>query len=301
MLTKNIFSIMVAGSFLSLSLGCSNPSSITQDSFENLNQVSMSSSFKNIDYKQIKVATYNVEKIKSPDALAVTIKDLNADVLALQEVDAKTSKTFFDKYLKDSGYQLVIPQQSGDSIDVVLLTKLPVIDTNPIVTKDAPPNITKNLFQVNLKANDNYSFIMLITNFKSNNSDLMEGIRTSIKAFEKSNRMYNYILAADLNNAPDAPFLQPMLDPRSSGLSFHDVVNEDLGSSAYSYIKGSKKSRVDYLMPSAGMFDEYLKNSVVIQNSTKTGDTSVFTKASSHLPIFSNFSVEKDLTVMGKK
>lgn len=297
---KNIISIITATSLLVLSSGCSNTSVITQDSLETLNQVS-ASSLKTTSYKQIKVATYNVEKIKSPDALATTIKELNADVLALQEVDAKTSKAFFDKYLKDSDYQLVIPQQSGNSADVALLTKLTIIDTNPIVTKDAPQNITKNLFQVNLKANDNYSFIMLVTKFKSNNNDLMEGIRTSVRAFEKANRMYNYILAADLNNAPDAPFLQPMLDPRSSGLSFHDVVSEDLGSDAYSYIKGSKKSRIDYLMPSAGMFDEYLKNSVAIQNTTKSGDTTVFTKASSHLPIFSNFSVEKDLTVMGKK
>lgn len=300
MLIKNILSIITATSLLLLSTGCSNTSVINQDSFETLNQVS-ASSLKTTNYKQIKVATYNVEKIKDPDALATIIKDLNADVLALQEVDAKTSKAFFEKYLKDSGYQLVVPQQSGNLADVSLLTKLPVIDTNPIVTKDVPQSITKNLFQVNLKANDNYSFIMLVTKFKSNNTNLMEGIRTSVRAFEKANRMYNYILAADLNNSPEVPFLQPMLDPRSSGLSFHDVVSEDLGSEAYSYIKGTKKSRVDYLMPSAGMFDEYLKSSVVIQNSTKTGDTSVFTKASSHLPIFSNFSVEKDLTVMGRK
>lgn len=301
MLIKNMLSVILASSFLALSVGCSSTSLVDQSSFENLTQVSMSSISKTATYKKIKVATYNVEKFKSSDALATTIKEVNADVLALQEVDAKTSKVFFDKYLKDSGYQLVVPQQSGNAVDVALLTKLPVVDTDPIVTKGAPENINKNLFQVKLKANENYSFIMIVTHFKSNNTELIEGLRTAVKTFEKANRMYNYILAGDLNNAPNAPALQPILDPRSSGLSFHDVVMEDLGSDVYSYIKGSKKSRIDYLMPSAGMFDEYIKDSVLIQSATKNGDKTVFTKASSHFPVYSTFNVEKDLTVMGRR
>lgn len=301
MLIKNILSVVLASSLFVLSTGCANTPSINQDSFEGLTQVSRSASLKTSAYKKIKVATYNVEKFKSSEALATTIKEINADVLALQEVDAKTSKVFFDKYLKESGYQLVLPQQSGNAVDVALLTKLPVVDTDPVVTKDAPENINKNLFQVKLKANENYSFIMIVTHFKSNNTELIEGLRTAVRTFEKANRMYNYILAGDLNNAPNAPALQPILDPRSSGLSFHDVVMEDLGSDVYSYIKGAKKSRIDYLMPSAGMFDEYIKDSVVIQNATKTGDKTIFTKASSHFPVYSTFSVEKDLTVMGRR
>ncbi|MFN8672303.1 MAG: endonuclease/exonuclease/phosphatase family protein [Candidatus Sericytochromatia bacterium] len=258
-------------------------------------------------FSEIKVATYNTQgaldlatKKNDLATLADAIKALNPDVLSLQEVSSKTNlKTFVDKYLSSMKYDIVAKEEGK----LAILTKLPVTGTKT----EIPTDISKYLLQVELKASDNYKFNMFagkIPTLASRNNqpadqDKVEKIRQFFKAYEKADRMSNYLWAGDLAGEPDAPEMQGILDPRASGLTFHDVVTEDIGSDkdVYSYNKDNVKKRIDYLMPSGGMFQEYKKNTVQIIKDSKS---KVFLKASNHLPIIATFSTEKDITVNKK-
>lgn len=101
--------------------------------------------------KAIRLATYNVENLFDDhddpelmgdfedlddtkpkaelEALAATIRRLDADVLALQEIESNAAlEAFRDTYLKDMGYEHMISIDSGDErgIENAVLSRFPV-------------------------------------------------------------------------------------------------------------------------------------------------------------------------------
>lgn len=292
---------------LSLTAACSNtellePQILTNDSIETFGTKKNS----NTSYKEISVSTYNVKSLfdakvkvketakseKELKALADSIRDMNSDVVALQEIQSNTTlKNFNDKHLKDLGYKIAMKEENNS--DTAILTKLDIenVKYNPSV----------NLLQAKLKANDAYSFTLFVAHLKSSSQksqqdplmmESVQKIREFIRKYEQENRFSNYILAGDLNASPSSVELQGILDPRSSGLNFHDVVTQDLGSNAYTYKKD--KVRLDYILVSAGMVREYNRKSVQIHKTPKSGNSNMYLEASDHLPITAKFNVEVD-------
>lgn len=297
---------------LALTPACSNtdilePQLISDQSIETFATKKTS----NGEYKEISVATYNVKSLfdgkvssnekpkseKELKALAESIKDMNAEVIALQEVSSKsTLKNFNDSYLKGLGYEIAMKEDNN--LDTAILTKLPVLNL-----KNNKELGNGDLLQVKLKANAGYSFTLFVAHLKSSNQKVnpdpqmmqsVQNIRDFIKQYERENRFSNYILAGDLNAKPDSIELQGILDPRSSGLNFHDIVTQDLGNDVYTYHPKKNRARLDYLLVSAGMVREYNRNSVKIHTSPKNGTTNVYLEASDHLPITAKFNVEVD-------
>lgn len=294
---------------LSLTAACSNtellePQVLPNDSIETFGTKKNSNS----SYKEISVSTYNVKslfeakvRVKEPvksekelKALADSIRDMNSDVIALQEVQSNTTlKNFNDKYLKDLGYKVAMKEENN--LDTAILTKLDI--------ENVKATTSGNLLQAKLKANNGYSFTLFVAHLKSSSQksqqdpQMMESvqkIREFIRSYEKENRFSNYILAGDLNAAPDSVELQGILDPRSSGLNFHDVVIQDLGSNVYTYSPKKDRARLDYILVSAGMVREYNRKSVQIHKSPKSGNPNMYLDASDHLPITATFNVEVD-------
>lgn len=290
---------------ISLTAACSNtellePQILANDSIETFGTKKNS----NTSYKEISVSTYNVKSLfdvkvkakseKELKALAASIRDMNSDVIALQEVQSNnTLKNFNDKYLKDLGYKVAMKEENN--LDTAILTKLDI--------ESVKSTTSGNLLQAKLIANQGYSFTLFVAHLKSSSQksqpdpQMMESvqkIREFIRLYEKENRFSNYILAGDLNATPDSVELQGILDPRSSGLNFHDVVIQDLGSNVYTYSPKKDRSRLDYILVSAGMVREYNRKSVQIHKSPKSGNPNMYLDASDHLPITATFNVEVD-------
>ncbi len=302
---NKVTSFFIASVFSILSFSCSqevsNPINLESD---NLNTFSRSIAV----FNQIKIATYNAQNAFDPakktdlNSLAEAIKTMNVDVLALQEVKSKENlKSFVDKYLSTMQYTII----NNESGKLALLTKLPTTE----VKTEIPSDISTNLLQVGLKANDNYKFNMFVGKIDAAkgttlaDADKVEKVRQFFRAYEKADRLSNYFLAGDFTGEPDSSEMLLMLDPRASGLTFHDLVVEDigLGKDIFSYSKANKKGRMDYLMPSGGMYQEYIRQTVQIDNKARViTPNNIFLKTSNHLPIIATFSTEKDITVNKK-
>ena len=335
MLGKKLFSSAISALFLSMSFACSDSNLSAPELDLTAQNVQMMATTKvkpSNPEKEITVATYNVENLfdgvqnkgkaaekpKSEEqlkALSASMHDINADVIALQEVESRaTLKKFKDTYLSDMNYEIVLREGNDPrGIDVAVLTRLKVADVKSHknvkinVPNSAPQTFSRDLLQVRLVANAKYTFSFFVTHLKSqiggDDADAkrkaeVQKIREFMRDYEKQNKRSNYILAGDFNDVPSSESLQPILDPRASGLALHDIVWEDLGSGpdVFSFHPQEHRSRIDYILPSFGMHADYIKNSVQIHKAPKNGgDPNMFFNASDHLPITAKFNVSKDL------
>jgi endonuclease/exonuclease/phosphatase family metal-dependent hydrolase len=279
---------------------------INLNSLDN-SQALISSKVKNQDSsKTFTVGTYDInDYFKNNNSVKQSnlnkiIHSLNSDVLALQGVSNYNEiKIFNDKYLKDLNYKFYSSQDAGSQNNSVILSKFDVNNLKKISTKDSGYPM-KNLFKVNVSVNPNYSFTFYTVNFKSADTSgysqskrdsEIEEMKKYVMTNQKANFRENYLMVGNLNGSPTQPDLQTIIDPRSSGLSFHDVITEDIGAdnSIFSYESKTKgKSRPDYVLVSPNMFNEYIYQSVTIHNQD---NKKLLQDTSSHYPVTAKFNL----------
>ncbi|MFN8578509.1 MAG: hypothetical protein U0354_16900 [Candidatus Sericytochromatia bacterium] len=273
------------------------------------NVLSSSNNNKNQNFlKTFTVATYDInnyfqkynhDNVKQLN-LSKVIHNLKPELVALQGVsNFNEIKTFNERYLKDLNYKFYSSEDLGSQNKSVILTKFSVIETKKVSTKDNPYP-TKNLFKLKLTVNPKYTFSVYTMNFRSVESPNylqaqrdkdIEDVKKYIIANQKTNFRDKYLVLGNLNGSPTQPDLQTMVDPRSSGVSFHDVITEDFGSdnSIFSYESKTKgKSRPDYVFVSVGMFDEYIYQSVKIHNQD---NKKLMQDVSEHYPVTATFNL----------
>lgn len=323
---KTISLSILSGLLLSIVSACSQQE-LTQDS----NLVSNIETFSKSKKSQtITLATYNIKNLfdgvqnpgKQPEkpkpeeeltALSDAIHDINADVIALEEVETKgTLQKFRDKYLSDMNYEIVLREGNDPrGIDVALLSRLPIIGVKSYknvkinVPGQEPDTFSRDLLQVKMKTENNYQFTLFLTHLKSQiggdyatakrKAEAMK-IRQFLRDFSKANPKDNYLLAGDLNDVYNGDSLQAILDPKKSDLNLTDLILKDIGfgPDVYSYHPEKYRARIDYILVSPNMMNEYIPQSVNIHKVTKSGDTQTFFKASDHLPVTAKFDVSID-------
>lgn len=329
---KKLISSLVPGLILTFNVSCGQ-SDITNDFLSSeISNVSTLSKKSQYSVQELKFATYNIRNLfdgvqnpgKEPEkpkpenelkALADSIKEINADVIALQEVESKsTLKAFVSKYIPEMNYEVILREgNDGRGIDVAILTKLPVLNIKNYknvkvnVPGSEPQLLSRDLLQVKLKANDNYTFTTFVTHLKSHHggdqADIKreaeaKKIRQLVKSFVKSNPSKNYILAGDFNDTYDSKPLRPLLDPKVSDLNLTDIIFKDLGTAqhVYTYHPQKFRSRIDYILVSPTMMKEYINKSVYIHKTSSINENKfIFFEASDHLPVTAKFNVSQDL------
>lgn len=281
--------------------------------------------------KTMTLATYNVRNlfdgIQNPDkepetakpvkelqALSQSIHDTNPDVVALQEVESKsTLSQFRDRYLADMGYREVVLIEAHDprGIDVAVMSRFPVLNvkshadlTFPVPGQSQPQTFSRDLLQVQLQAPNHYRFTLFVTHLKSQHGGdtatlkraaEVKQIHQLLNQFQTSNPKDNFVLMGDFNAKPNAPELNPVLQ----GLGLTDIILQDLGdhSGVYTYHPQQYRSRIDFMMVSGSMAPEYIKQSVIIHKpfKTNTGWQKIyFYDASDHLPVTAQFDISTD-------
>lgn len=259
----------------------------------------------------ISLATYDIKGIFKSDksvnttkeiALNKAIHEIDNDIVVFQEVDSSDSfKRFSDKYLKDMKYNFYSRTNSSlGKINMVVLSKFPVSETragNPVV----PGTL---LMRTKIQVTPDYSFSIFSTFIKpadasgyskSKRDADIEQVKEYIRGVQKSFFGEKFTVVGNLNNKPDADDLQTILDPRASGLSIHDVVTEDMGNdnNTFTYRSTKGNARFDYVMVAAGMFDEYITNSVKIYRDADKASDKFFMDASEHYPLSVKFDLSK--------
>lgn len=299
-------------------------------STEQLNNVS---SLSNENSKQtLTLSTYNIRNLfdgvqnpgkaeekakpeKELKALSDAIHDIKADVIALEEVESKaTLKSFADKYLKDLNYQVVLREANDPrGIDVAVLSKLPILSIKSHknvkinVSGQEPSTFSRDLLQVRLKAPNNYQFTLFVTHLKSQHGgdeadDKRKGevmkVREIIRDYTKKNPKDNYLLVGDFNDVYNSEPLEPILNSKKSDLNLTDLIFKDLGTGkeVYSYHPEKFRSRIDYMLISPTMMNEYIPKSVNIHKfpENTSFDKWTFYTASDHLPVTAKFDITSD-------
>lgn len=250
-------------------------------------------------------------------ALSESFHDINADIVALQEVESQpVLSQFRDKYLRDMGYKEVVLVEGNDQrgIDVALMSRYPISDvkSHKEVRFNVPgqgvQGFSRDLLQLRVNGPNNYKFTVFVAHLKSHHGDgpadikrqaEAEKAREIIAAFQQANPGENVILMGDLNDPHTSQFLAPLVNPQVSGLGMHDVIAEELGvsESVFTYHPQKYRSRIDFIMMNENMIKEYQPKSVKLYKPYKQGDAwqkLYFYNASDHIPVTVDLDIAQD-------
>ncbi len=334
---KKAMSVLCSSLFLLAGIGCGqaplNPSAMMprQAGPMNVRANSVAPAAPGRQAGTLRLATYNIRNLfdgiqdpgKEPEkakpekekvALSQAIHEINADVIGLQEVENKGVLTQFrDQYLSDMGYREVVLIEGNDTrgIDVALFSRFPVTAVKshkevrfPVPGEAQPVGFSRDLLQVRIQGPNNYTFTVFVAHLKSQHGGDEADIRREaearaaqqiIAAFQKANPRENVVVMGDFNDTP----LQKPIQPLVNGLGLTDIIMKDLGNDAwvFTYHPQQYRSRIDYLLLSPSMLNEYVPKSVKLYKPFKQGEqwkNLHFYDASDHIPVTIDLNITAD-------
>jgi len=236
------------------------------------------------------------------ELLARTIRRLDADVLALEEVENRGYLEWFVRaLLPDMGYCEIVHLESNDTrgIDCAVLSRFPV---GPVTSyrhlkfKDAggkTMRFERDLLRVSIEPPNRPGFDLFVVHLKSKGSGPTSDVIRIGEAGE-IRRILDHILAqtptarfaicGDFNDTWDSRSLQII---RGSGPTMLKHFFEELAPEALiTYSKEPYRSMIDYILVSPSMAEDYVAGSFGILDGT------VETSGSDHNPVFAEFDLK---------
>lgn len=232
---------------------------------------------------------------KEKAALAQVFRNVNPHVVGLVEVESlPTLLNFRDTYISDMGYKHVTLIEGNDQrgIDVAVMSKFPIVNvkshkdrTFRIPGESQPAKLSRDLLQTTITTPNGYTFTYFVTHLKSKHGGAASDarrkaeaalVRTIVKDFARANPKANYAIAGDFNDTPESPTMAELLGHPQAPKLF-DVLSF-LAPNDYTYWPQRYRSRIDYMMLSDTMHNEFVPRSPWIHKSKEAFD------ASDHLP-----------------
>jgi len=191
--------------------------------------------------------------------IAAVLQELNADVVALQEVENRYFlQEFVDKHLPQMGYQVVLLEGNDTrGIDVALLTRYPVKEAASYQHRrfqssaGETMSFRRDLLRVRLGAP--FDGDIYVVHLKSQHGDEVADVVREAEATEitkivaevgAGDKDYRAMVVGDFNEVPEMPTIGIL---RDSGL-----IDPMAGTEKYSYNKKPYLTRIDFaLMTSA--------------------------------------------------
>lgn len=240
---------------------------------------------------------------KELEHLAATIHKLNADVLALEEVENRgILERFNGAMLADMGYKDVVCIESNDKrgIDCAVLSRLPV---GPVTSyrhlrfsdgSGGMMSYNRDLLRVRIEPPDCPSFDMFVVHFKSKRggADQTERFRVAectktreiLSGILKDDAKARFLICGDFNDTFDS---KPVKTLRGDGgMALIDFMKE-LGKNASSYNKMNNDSVIDFIFASPEM------GSLHVPGSYKIIPGTVESAGSDHNPVVTQFRLKK--------
>ena len=212
--------------------------------------------------------------------LAESIRQVDADILVLQEVENRGYLELFNRaLLADLGYQHVVLTEGNDrrGIDVAILSRLPV---GPVIsyrhlrfpdTNGKEMSFSRDLLHAHIMPDKGPLLHVLAVHFKSQyggkKADAIrtgeaQAVRGVLDDILKSDPKAHILLCGDFNDTIDSVPLQTILgDGKKEMTSFFSDVPEK---ERVTYNKEPYRSMIDFIFASPAMAKQYEKGSYEI-------------------------------------
>ncbi len=236
------------------------------------------------------------------DAVVSVITTIRPDVLGLEEMGKTNDLAELIGMLRAKG--LDYPNQqwiqgADEARHVSLLSRFPIAQRNSrtdynYLLDGKPTRIQRGILDVLVKVNDSYSFRALVVHLKSKRSSdigdqakmrLEEArlLRAHIGKVLKDNPQQKLIVMGDFNDTPDSePMRVIMGEPLFALFALRPL--DSKGSDGTHYWRARHEfSRIDYLITSPGMSNDYINGSAHI------ADVEGWDKASDHRMVYASF------------
>lgn len=238
------------------------------------------------------------------EQVAATIRRLDADVLALQEVENRGYlQRFIDTMLPDLGYEHVVLHEGNDlrGIDVAVLSRLPV---GPVTSyrhlefkdgKGQPMSFQRDLLRAHIEPPGTPAFDVFVAHLKSKRGkDTEDSLAVRLGEAGQIRRIFDdlldadpqarFVLCGDFNDTPDS---EPVKTLIGHGRGMLGCFVEDLPPDGrVSYNKEPHRSLIDLILASPAMTTCYRKGSYRIIPG------GVSTSGSDHNPVVAVFDLK---------
>jgi endonuclease/exonuclease/phosphatase family metal-dependent hydrolase len=149
------------------------------------------------------------------DTIAAVIKEVQPDIVALQEVDFKTHRAKGYDLATELGWRTKMAPLFGKAMNFDgggygegVLTRMPIISSRTIALPHSPENEPRAALEVTveLESGDTICFVGTHLEHQRNNPDRIDQTKKLNEVFVKNK--YPTILAGDLNDTPDSEPIQ---------------------------------------------------------------------------------------------
>jgi endonuclease/exonuclease/phosphatase family metal-dependent hydrolase len=269
------------------------------------------------------IAAYNVENwlemdrhgltnapkpVAERDAVAKVLAGIRPDVLGVEEMGTPNDLADFRARLKDNGLDLPHVEwlQAGDANrHVVLLSRYPITENRShtnltyLLNGQSRP-IERGILDVRVQVATNYSFRALVVHLKSKRQTdvgdqavmrLEEAklLHRQIDDILRRDPQENFIVMGDFNDTPGSPAINEITTTNCHSL-FVLHPRDSKGYDTTHFWRWQKDpsnrwSRIDYLMASPGMSNEY------VEGSAKINDPPGWLDASDHRALSAKFHI----------
>jgi len=236
--------------------------------------------------------------------LAETIRRLDADVLALQEVENRGHlQRFVDILIPDLGYEHLVLFEGNDyrGIDVAVLSRLPV---GPVTSyrhlrftdgNQKPMSFRRDLLRVRIEPPGVAAFDVFVVHLKSKRGNdggksltIRMGeagqVRRVLDGVLSADPQAHFVICGDFNDTLDSEPLKTIIGSGASALGV--LVGDPPGDDAVTFNKEPYRSTIDFILPSPAMAKRYRAGSLkIIAGSVSSG-------GSDHNPVAATFDLK---------
>jgi endonuclease/exonuclease/phosphatase family metal-dependent hydrolase len=233
-------------------------------------------------------------------ALAEVIRTIDADVLALQEVESRgVLRRFKNGLLKDLRYGAPVHYEGNDrrGIDVAVLTRYPVGPVTSFRHLDferengMPARFSRDLLRVRVCPRTDFWFDLYVVHFKSGSGEEnrikreaeAKAVREILDRELECDREYPFLIVGDFNDGRTSGTIEIIEGEGDTRLPC--LTDELDDKDQLTFFRGSRKARLDYIFCSPSMHRRYVESSVRVMSGEETK------RASDHRPVVATFRV----------
>ena len=266
---------------------------------------------------QFIIADYNVENWNSierqgkpnqpkpqaeRDAVVNVILKIRPDVLAMEEMGKTNDLAELASALRAKGLDYRYQEWvEGADLDrhVSLLSRFPIVARQPqtndtYLVEGKPTRVQRGFLDVLIKVNSDYSFRAIVAHLKSKRRvdygdqaamrlDEARLLRAHVDEILTASSSQNVIAMGDFNDTPDSEAIHAILsDPNTKFFPLRPVDGNGKDGTHF-WRARNEFSRIDYLITSPGMSNEY------VRDSARIADVDGWKDASDHRLIYTRF------------
>jgi endonuclease/exonuclease/phosphatase family metal-dependent hydrolase len=243
------------------------------------------------------------------DLLADILKEINADVVVLEEFESRAlAMKIAKEKLSNLGYRFFGGTESPDwYMNVVIMSKLPMgvvysygsIYTPVVSIKDSlsrtetQSSINARIIASEIRVNEKFSFILTGVHLKAGRALRDSAMRVGqIKLLQAQSQRFlaedkntNLVIAGDFNATPESGEFQFLL----KGDKKATFIDPLAGTNVFSHPSEKPRWRIDHIITNKNMHKYLIPNGVKVAEDL---DIKVLQQISDHLPIVAKFTVK---------